>query len=170
MTVGVPDGSAKTMRETAPEQQAVILPARQADLAAVFRIAEASFPIPWPLEELHKELSRPFSALRVLRPCKGARVAAFLNHWRVADELQLMNVAVAPDHRRRGYGNALLRDLLHLAGIEAISAITLEVRRSNVAAIRLYERHGFQRVGLRPRYYSDNGEDALVMRRSLAAL
>ena len=147
--------------------QAVILPARHADLRAVFRIAEASFPIPWPLEELRKELSRPFSVLRVLRPGPGLSIAGFLNYWRIDSELQIMNVAVAPDHRRRGYGHALLGDMIEGGRAHGAQAIVLEVRRSNMAAIRLYECHGFQSVGVRPRYYSDNGEDALLMRRSL---
>jgi ribosomal-protein-alanine N-acetyltransferase len=152
------------------QQQASILPARHGDLAVVYRIAEASFPVPWPLEELRKELARPFSQLRVLRPLGVEPIAAFLNYWHVADELQLMNVAVAPEQRRKGYGSALLADLLRIARTQAIAAISLEVRPSNQAAIRLYERDGFERVGLRPRYYSDNAEDALVMRLTLPAL
>ena len=146
---------------------AMILPARPSDLSAVYSIAEACFPVPWPLEELQKELSRPFSALRVLRPADGSAIAAFLNFWRIDSELQIMNVAVAPEQRRRGYASLLLDDLLLLARQQRASAIVLEVRRTNAPAIRLYELHGFQRIGVRPRYYSDNGEDALVMRRSL---
>ena len=146
-----------------------ILPARPSDLDAVYGIAEASFPVPWPYEELQKELSRPFSALRVLRPAYGAPIAGFLNYWRVADELQIMNVAVVPAQRRCGHGAALLCDLLEQARVVRSTAVLLEVRRSNVAAISLYERHGFSGVGIRQRYYSDNGEDALVMRVSLDA-
>jgi [ribosomal protein S18]-alanine N-acetyltransferase len=145
------------------EQQFSILPARPSDLRAVYRIAQLSFPIPWPLEELRRELTRPFSELRVLRADERSGVVAFLNHWRVADEFQIMNVAVDPAQRRRGFGSALLADLLQLARAQTISAVTLEVRRSNTGAIRLYERHGFRHVGVRPRYYSDNQEDALVM-------
>jgi ribosomal-protein-alanine N-acetyltransferase len=81
----------------------------------------------------------------------------------VADELQIMNVAVDPEQRRRGYGSALLADLLQFARGQNIAAATLEVRRSNAGAIQLYERHGFRHVGVRPRYYSDNHEDALIM-------
>ena len=145
----------------------MILPARPGDLQAVYRIAQASFPVPWPLDELRKELKRPFSALRVLRPGPRSAIAAFLNYWRVADEVQIMNIAVTPALRRRGYGGALLRDLLGTARAEHATAIMLEVRRSNLAAIGLYERYGFGSVGVRQRYYSDNGEDALVMRLSL---
>ncbi len=146
------------------DSKASILPARPGDLEAVYRIAEESFPVPWPLEELRKELGRPFSALRVLRPQPEAPIAGFLNYWRVADELQLMNVAVAPAQRRRGHGRALLEDLLRIARALAVASVSLEVRPSNQAAIRLYQAYGFARIGLRPRYYSDNAEDALVMR------
>jgi [ribosomal protein S18]-alanine N-acetyltransferase len=149
---------------------ALILPARPSDLSAVYGIAEQCFPVPWPLEELQKELSRPFSSLRVLRPASGTEIAAFMNFWRIDSELQIMNVAVAPEQRRRGYASLLLDDLLMLGRQQRATAIVLEVRRTNTAAIRLYEQHGFQRIGVRPRYYSDNGEDALVMRRSLADL
>jgi ribosomal-protein-alanine N-acetyltransferase len=153
-----------------PEPQMLILPARPTDLRAVYRIAQLSFPIPWPLDELRRELTRPFSELRVLRSDAGSAVLAFLNHWRVADELQIMNIAVDPDQRRRGYGSALLADLLATARTQAITAVTLEVRRSNRGAINLYEQHGFRQVGVRPRYYSDNLEDALVMSLPISAL
>lgn len=150
--------------------EAVILPARPADLRAVYAIAERCFPLPWPLTELEKELSRPFSALRVLRPDAGSGVVGFANYWRVADELQLMNIAVDPERQRRGYGTALLHDVMRVARAEGMTAISLEVRRTNGPALRLYERHGFQHVGIRPHYYSDNREDALVLRLSLATL
>jgi [ribosomal protein S18]-alanine N-acetyltransferase len=152
------------MRMASAVPRVLILPARPGDLRAVYRIAQASFPIPWPLEELRKELSRPFSSLRVLRPAPDAGVAAFMNYWRIDAELQIMNVAVAPAHRRRGYGSLLIEELITEAAGQRTSAIVLEVRRSNAVAIHLYQRHGFEGVGIRPRYYSDNGEDALVMR------
>lgn len=154
------DGAAE-MRKSEPA--VLILPARPSDLRTVYRIARMSFPVPWPLEELRRELTRPFSELRVLRADARSGVVGFLNHWRVADELQIMNVAVDPEQRRRGYGSALLADLLRFARGQTIAAVTLEVRRSNLGAIQLYERHGFRHVGLRPRYYSDNHEDALIM-------
>jgi ribosomal-protein-alanine N-acetyltransferase len=147
-----------------PQLGPLILPARPADLDAVCAIADAVFTLPWPREELALELTRPYSSLRVLRPSKSERVVAFLNHWRLGDELQIMNVAVEPSHQRRGYASALLRDAeLHARGL-MLGAIFLEVRRSNTAAIRLYEAHAYAVIGVRHRYYADNGEDALVMK------
>ena len=75
-----------------------------------------------------------------------------------------MNVAVDPDRRRRGIGTALIVALLERVGPEA--QVTLEVRRSNGGAQRLYERFGFRSAGVRPRYYADNGEDAVIMWRT----
>lgn len=144
-----------------------ILPARPADIDAVFEIAQAAFTLPWPREELALELSRPYSALRVLRPSADERIAAFLNHWRLGDELQIMNVAVMPGHQRLGYARALLRDAEDAARQMRLGSIFLEVRRSNLAAIRLYESHDFAVIGVRQRYYADNFEDALVMKREL---
>ncbi|HMI93026.1 MAG TPA: ribosomal protein S18-alanine N-acetyltransferase [Polyangiales bacterium] len=144
-----------------------VLPAREGDLRAVYDIAQACFPIPWPLEELGKELTRPYSGLRVLRPTLDLPVIGFLNYWHIHEEIQIMNVAVAPEQRRRGYGAALLADLCRYGRTAKAFAVVLEVRRSNRDAIALYERHGFERIGIRPRYYSDNAEDALVMRLGL---
>jgi ribosomal-protein-alanine N-acetyltransferase len=142
----------------------LILPARPADIDAVFSIAQAAFTLPWPRDELALELSRPYSALRVLRPSADERIAAFLNHWRLGDELQIMNVAVLPSQQRRGFARALLRDAEDAARQMRLGSIFLEVRRSNLAAIQLYESHAYVVVGVRQRYYADNLEDALVMK------
>jgi ribosomal-protein-alanine N-acetyltransferase len=144
-----------------------ILPARPADIDTVFAIAQTAFTLPWPREELALELTRPYSALRVLRPSPADEVVGFLNHWRLGDELQIMNVAVLPDYQRRGYASALMRDAEDAARQLRLGSIFLEVRRSNIAAIRLYERHAYGIVGVRQRYYADNLEDALVMKLDL---
>lgn len=145
----------------------LILPARASDLDAVCVIADATFTLPWPRDELALELTRPYSALRVLRPSTNERVVGFLNYWRLGDELQVMNVAVLPEHQRRGYAGALLRDTKTAAQDLSLGAVWLEVRRGNLNAIRLYEAHRYTIVGVRQRYYADNGEDALVMKLDL---
>jgi ribosomal-protein-alanine N-acetyltransferase len=150
-------------RRVRNETEPLILPARASDLPALHAIAAEAFPIPWPFAEMQQELSRPFAVVRVLRPHRGEPIAGFSNHWRIVGELQLMNIAVAQNQRGLGYGRALLLDVLASARAERIELVVLEVRRSNHAAIRLYERHGFDHVGVRQRYYSDNAEDALVM-------
>jgi [ribosomal protein S18]-alanine N-acetyltransferase len=137
------------------------------DLSTVERIAERCFPVPWTREEFEKELKREYAVLRVLRPALGEPVCAFANYWHIGDELQLMNVATLPELQRRGFGRALLLDLLQIARERQAKLVTLEVRRSNAAARSLYESFGFRELGIRQRYYSDNGEDAIVMGLSL---
>jgi ribosomal-protein-alanine N-acetyltransferase len=144
-------------------QRAIILPMLTSDLTAVERIAHVCFPVPWTRQEFAKELERSYAVLRVLRPSVGEAVCAFANYWHISDEIQLMNVATLPELRRHGHASALLQDLIVQARDRRAEIITLEVRRSNVAARSLYERFGFSEVGIRQRYYSDNGEDALIM-------
>jgi len=159
--------SSPSERSAAMGPSATILPARPADVDLVFAIAAATFTLPWPREELSLELSRPYSALRVLRPSPSERIAGFLNHWRLGDELQIMNVAVAPSHQRRGFARALLIDAEQAARQMKLGSIFLEVRRSNAPAIKLYESRAYTVVGVRQRYYADNLEDALVMKLAL---
>lgn len=137
------------------------------DLDAVQRIAAACFPVPWTRAEFEKELTRSHAVLRVLRPSLQASVCAFANYWHVADELQVMNIATLPELRRQGHASALLADLLQTARERSVQSVTLEVRRSNAAARALYRRFGFEEQGVRQHYYSDNGEDAVVMHRVL---
>ena len=141
----------------------IILPMLASDLDAVQHIAEVCFPVPWTRAEFEKELKRDYAVLRVLRPSLRDPVCAFANYWHVSNEIQLMNVATLPDARHRGHGTALLRDLIKVAQERSAELITLEVRRSNEPARALYRKFGFVEQGVRQRYYSDNGEDALVM-------
>ena len=91
------------------------------------------------------------------------RVVAYAGMWIMVDEAHVTTFAVHPTWRRRKVGERLLLALLDLAIARSAREATLEVRLSNLAARRLYEKYGFRPVGLRPRYYSDNGEDALIM-------
>jgi len=133
------------------------------DLDVVERIAARCFPVPWTREEFAKELQRPYAVLRVCRPSLHEPVCAFANYWHIADELQVMNVATLPEARRRGYGRALLSDLIQDGQRRGAHWVTLEVRRSNEAARALYRSFGFVELGVRQQYYSDNGEDAIIM-------
>ena len=139
----------------------------RSDLPAVERISASCFPNPWSRDEFEKELARPYALLRVLRPSSHEPVCAFANYWHIADELQVMNIATEPAARRRGYGRALLGDLIQTGQSRGVRWVTLEVRRSNVAARALYGAFGFEEQGIRQRYYSDNGEDAVVMHLAL---
>ncbi|MDO8612752.1 MAG: ribosomal protein S18-alanine N-acetyltransferase [Dehalococcoidia bacterium] len=90
-------------------------------------------------------------------------VVGFIGVWLLADEAHIVTVAVRDGHRGRGVGELLLIAAIETALREQQAVVTLECRVSNAVALRLYEKYGFQRVGLRPRYYSDNHEDAYVM-------
>ncbi len=110
---------------------------------------------------LREEFARSWSTLRAARGHDGT-VVGYSLFWQVVDEVHLLNVAVALPARRNGVGLALMNDLLRYARDHAIVRILLEARVGNVAAIALYERLGFKRFNVRPRYYADF-EDACEM-------
>lgn len=130
------------------------------DFVAVSRILRSSG-----LEvDLEAELGREFALPWVLRGPASPEPVAFSLAWSVADELQLLDMGVLPEERRKGYGRALLGELLRFAQRERKRLLLLEVRQSNEPAIRLYRSLGFETAGVRRGYYSDTGEDALEMR------
>jgi ribosomal-protein-alanine N-acetyltransferase len=94
-------------------------------------------------------------------------VLGFAIVWLIHDELHVLNVAVAPEARRRGVARALLAEVEARAAAEGAARATLEVRRSNAPAIELYRSLGYREVGVRPRYYAEDGEDAILMDRDL---
>jgi ribosomal-protein-alanine N-acetyltransferase len=112
------------------------------------------------IANLREELARPWA--RVWVACSGEQVIGAFVAWVVADEVHVLDVATHPDHRRRGVGRALVKEVLALAERERAVHVYLEVRRSNVAAIALYRGAGFAAVGIRERYYA-NDEDAVEM-------
>lgn len=138
----------------------VVRAALEADLDALARIESESLSGTWTREALADELHKSFARLRVVT--EGERVCGFLHVWLVADEVQVLNVATDPAHRRRGLARALLVSLLDELRPQGFSCALLEVRASNAAAIALYRSLGFQEDAVRARYYSD-GEDALLM-------
>jgi ribosomal-protein-alanine N-acetyltransferase len=147
----------------------IIASSTEADLDAVMAIEELSFRAPWARQAFSDELDRPWARLEVLRRVATGTVVGFCNYWLVADELHILNVAVHPDERRHGHAARLLRHILDEAGRSKTRVVSLEVRMSNRAAQALYRKFGFREVGTRPRYYADNGEDAMLMDRELSA-
>jgi len=143
-----------------------IAPMDPADLDAVDEIERHSFRTPWPAQVFAEELSREWARVDVAR--QRGRVVGFVDYWLVHDEIHLLAIATHPDARRRGIGGRLLDHLLELGRARGAALVTLEVRRSNRPAIALYERAGFVTVGIRPRYYAEDNEDALVMTLELA--
>lgn len=138
------------------------------DLHAVHRIERASYPRPWSVELFRVELER--DDRRYLVATRAGRVVGYAGLALLVDEAHVLTVAVDPAHRGRAVGSRLVLDLLCTARAVGAVGATLEVRPSNDAARRLYERFGFVVEGRRPRYYADSGEDALLLwRRDLQA-
>ena len=152
---------------TAPPAAAVqIRRLAYADLPQVVALERRAFTTPWSLAMFVLELSKP-SGVCLAAELEG-RLAGYLVCSRYDAVWHVMNVAVDPDHRRRGIASALIGALLERTGADA--QLTLEVRRSNSGALGLYERFGFRAAGVRRRYYADNGEDATIMWRTPATL
>lgn len=139
-----------------------IEPMRRRHLRAVHRIEEATNPHPWSMALFVSELNRADDRIyRVARV--DHRVVGYAGLLLLAGDGHVANVGVDADHRRQGIASRLLIDLFRRAIADGVGALTLEVRASNSPAQELYRRFGFEPAGVRRRYYSDNGEDALVM-------
>lgn len=142
------------------------------DLPQVVAIERRVFPTPWSLAMFVLELSKQ-SGICLAATSRDAggeeRLRGYVICSRYDTVWHIMNIAIDRDSQRQGIASALLAELYeHVADSHA--RYTLEVRRSNVVAIHLYEREGFRAAGMRRRYYQDNGEDALVMWRTPATL
>jgi ribosomal-protein-alanine N-acetyltransferase len=145
-----------------PPLKVMIEAMRLEDLDEVQRIEEASFTTPWPPNAYRSELMTNRLASYLVARIDG-RIVAYGGMWLMVDEAHITTFAVHPRWRRQRLGERLLLAFLDLARDRHAREATLEVRLSNLAARRLYEKYGFRPVGLRPRYYSDNNEDALIM-------
>jgi [ribosomal protein S18]-alanine N-acetyltransferase len=132
------------------------------DLDAIEQIERVSYPTPWSRSMFAGELAKPSSISLGACDAEGTLVG-YLIISRYVDAWHVMNVAVAPAHRRQGIAAALLERLFEVTADDTSRGYTLEVRVSNAAAIRLYERLGFRARGVRRGYYTDNREDALIM-------
>ena len=132
------------------------------DLPAVEEIEHESFTTPWPANAYRSELEKNRLAHYIVARYDD-RVVGFAGIWMMVDEAHITTFAVRTSWRRQGIGERLLLALLDIAKARGAREATLEVRPSNHPARRLYEKYGFVLVGVRPRYYSDNNEDALIM-------
>lgn len=165
-----------------------IVPMRSQDLDQVVEIERQSYRSPWPRQLFLDDLSRDWAHIDLAwglarelarelvqmpapeqhAPGSTGRVLGYCNYWLVQDEVHLLNLAIHPAVRRRGIGTRLMQHLLAVARANVCRYVTLEVRKSNAPAQALYRAHGFEAVGLRPRYYAEDGEDAIVMALEIA--
>lgn len=146
------------------QSSAEIRDMRAGDLAEIMKIEKRSFPTPWSESMFRKELRVDFSRnLVAMTTDEGSRIIGYMNYWVFADEVHLNNVAVRMDFRRKGIASKLMSEMVKRSRAEGALWGTLEVRRSNRAAIALYERYGYVVKGVRPNYYNDTKEDALIL-------
>lgn len=131
------------------------------DIDRVLKIEQASFPQPYSRELFEEELLLDLAHPSVMK--MGEMLVGFMDYWIIKDEMHLITIAVDPSYRRLGLGSRLITFLLDESIKKQVKKIFLDVRKSNQAAIALYEKFGFEKMAIRKKYYSDNDEDAIVM-------
>ncbi|SMP67263.1 ribosomal protein S18-alanine N-acetyltransferase [Anoxynatronum buryatiense] len=132
-----------------------------ADIPGVIDIEKASFTTPWTHHAFRLELKNQLAVYRVA--VVAGKIAAYGGMWLIIDEAHVTNVAVHPGHRGQHWGENIMHVLMADACSRGLLRMTLEVRKSNDPAIALYRKLGFRMSGIRPGYYQDTGEDALIM-------
>ena len=147
-------------------QQLAIEPMREQDVPTVQVIERDIFSTPWPRNAYYRELSSRNSAYYVVlrrEAERGVETVGYGGMWRMYDEAHVTTIGVRHDVQHQGYGRIVFAGLVQAAYEMGAKWVTLEVRMSNANAIRMYESFGFKVIGRRKGYYTDNGEDAIVM-------
>jgi len=146
----------------------IVRPAAKEDVSEIARLEKETFPMPWSAESIRHDIEENELALVAVAEADG-QVAGYADVWQIAGEGQLNNIAVFPEFRGKHFGwqlmEYLIRELVRLGNTE----MSLEVRESNSIAIAMYRRLGFEEVGRREKYYLDNGETAILMRKEFRA-
>jgi [ribosomal protein S18]-alanine N-acetyltransferase len=143
--------------------------AAAADIDAILSIENQSFQSPWTRQHFQGEFNQPHSFTLLARrvDITPSEIAGYIVYWFLIDELHILNLAVSPQYRRLGLARSLLLETIQRAQAIHIKTAWLEVRPSNEAAISLYHSFEFELVITRKRYYSDTGEDALILSRPI---
>lgn len=135
---------------------------RESDIDRILEIERESFSPPWSREAFLLEITKNILAKYIVAEING-NVVGYGGIWLIIDEGHITNIAVDEKYRGLGVGNRILEGLIQLCIDRNIKAITLEVRKSNEIAKSLYKKYGFVEHGIRPGYYLDNNEDAIIM-------
>ena len=143
-----------------------IVPMKLIDLNAVYAIEKECFSIPWSRESLKAEITSNNIAIYIVAK-KDSQVLGYAGMRHVVTEGHITNIAVKPEHQGRGVGEALLKEIIHIARKKNMVGLSLEARMGNRPAMNLYSKYGFKAEGIRKGYYSDTGEDAVVMWKDL---
>ena len=134
---------------------------KEKDVDEVLHISNLSLKESWSRESLLKEVTNPLAKYFLVKDDEN--ILGFAGVWIIFDEGHITNVAIHPEYRGKGLGEYLMNSLIEGCKSQKCNSITLEVRESNLPALKLYEKLGFKVAGKRKKYYSDNGEDALIM-------
>jgi len=140
----------------------IVRQATTADLDALEELEQKCFATPWSRQSLEEDMTGNSLSTYLVAEIDG-RVIGYIGLWRIVDEGHINNVSVLPEYRRRRAASALIEYMFDYGTTIGIKNYTLEVRVSNEAAIRLYAGYGFKPAGIRRGYYTDNGEDAMIM-------
>ena len=132
------------------------------DISQVLEIEEQCFSVPWTKEAFTMEVEQNKFARYIVVEQDGF-ILGYGGMWMILDEAHVTNIAVRPAFRGRGYGDKVVQAMIAAAEKEGIYNMTLEVRLSNTVAQNLYSKYGFKACGIRPKYYQDNDEDAVIM-------
>ena len=138
--------------------------AKSSDLDDIYDLDVQTFAMPWSKEALSYDILENDNAFVIVAEYEG-EFAGYADIWTVLDEADLNSIAVIVDFRRKGIGDAIMLAMTEMLSANGVATINLEVRVSNMPAIKLYKKYGFNECGVRPGYYLDNGEDALIMKR-----
>lgn len=140
----------------------IIRKAEEKDIRDIEELEQICFTQPWSYESIYHDIAENDKAFYLVAEVEN-KVIGYVGIWNIAGEGHITNVAVAPEYRRMSIGDTLITAILQVTAEDGITSHTLEVRKSNLSAINLYEKHGFRTAGERKGYYADNGEDALIM-------
>lgn len=135
----------------------------EAHVEAVANLEKECFSMPWSVDSIRSELSNVLALWIVA--VESGKLVGYVGSQSVLGEADMMNLAVSPEFRCRGVGQALVLNLIEQLRLNQVHSLTLEVRVSNQAALRLYDKLGFFEVGRRPNYYTNPKEDALILRK-----
>ena len=143
----------------------IIVQMTENHVSAVAEMEKLCFSDPWSENSVRSELNNPLSLWLVA--LDGDKVVGYIGSQTAADESDMMNLAVLPEYRGMHIGSKLTEELTRFLISKGSTALFLEVRESNFPAIALYEKMGFEQIGLRPNYYFHPKENAIIMRKEL---
>jgi len=136
------------------------------NIVEIWKLEKICFDDPWSYNSFERELDNNISVYIVARAVETRKVVGYGGIWLMYDYADITNIAVSPESRRCGLGGKILQLLIDISSEKNMESINLEVRASNIPAIRLYEKYGFSQNGLRKRYYKGK-EDAVLMTKTL---